>query len=377
MKRTHLLLLLGLVTFVLVTAMYLLNPKTASSKIEFRQGDIPQTHTGATQGFIAQYPYPVPSPPIDERIEAVRGLSATEIASLINRDYPGWKDSLPSCPCRVANIDDATFVRSSWIAQRYQRNIIDYHPGAFYDYRQTSETLREYSSPKNSDAVAIRPGQQCTYDEEGNLINHGPGAGTPDIFGPEGTSVGSFVHDSWDVSPFQELVGDSTSNIINNSRGLRRYHQTWTPSLGQGSRGESCPINPRPIQEGVYNAGSRYIAVVYSDSLDRNRICYEGISVPPGRYAVAVGETTGNLSYSLEHEEGFFTIDGWEQYGIKVILGQDNNKLLVTHRDTDWTGEYEFFTSDVSASNATGALARCLRSQGSFFETAPGYQINR
>jgi hypothetical protein len=59
--------------------------------------------------------------PEKPRLKAVEGLTAREIADLINRNYPGWLNTLPSCPCKVEDINASEFVRSSWLARRYQR----------------------------------------------------------------------------------------------------------------------------------------------------------------------------------------------------------------------------------------------------------------
>jgi hypothetical protein len=67
-----------------------------------------------------------------------------------------------------------------------QRNIFlvtPYHPGAYYDLR---------SKP---DKDGHR--QQCTYDNKGKLITHGPGAGTADM----GSTFGT--HYDQDMKPFQ------------------------------------------------------------------------------------------------------------------------------------------------------------------------------
>ena len=373
-------MLIGLLSCTLIITNHFFNPALAIRNVQNTETlDVEQVSKVLGQAIyreeerlLSQFPYPIPEePPLDARLEAVRGLTANEIANLINRDYSGWQDSLPNCPCVESDISQpgSGFVESSWWARRY-RNIVDYHPGGDADYRQTEATIREFTSPSNPNAVPIRPGQQCIYDSNGLLINHGPGAGTPDIFGPEGTGVGWGFHTNWDVEPFEAMVGDSTSEIRSNTQGLREYHQTWKPNVGRSSSGELCPMNPEPPRAGIYNAGSRYITIMHQG----NRACYQGVSVPPGRYSVAVGETTGSISYSYDNDA--FTIDGWQQYGTTVTLGQQlpNPALVVTHGQGEWSTEYEFFNS---IDSLTEPMSRCLDSTDVFFEAAPGYQINR
>lgn len=122
------------------------------------------------------------------------------------------------------------------------------------------------------------------------------------------------------------------------------------------------------LRTGVYNAGSRYIFIARKG----NRICYEGISVPSGRYAVAVGETTGSVSQKGDK----FIIDGWRKYGTTLALHQKGRNLVVTSKD-DFSQEYEFYVSIEVWGGESKSLNQCLNSHGVFFKTAPGYTINR
>ena len=88
---------------------------------------------------------------------------------------------------------------------------------------------------------------------------------------------------------------------------------------------------------GVYNAGSRYITIAKQG----NRICYQGVSMPSGRYAVAVGETTGSLSA----EKDYFVADGWKKYGRTVTLSQNGENLSIS-LDGGSPSEYNFFQKD-------------------------------
>ena len=90
------------------------------------------------------------------------------------------------------------------------------------------------------------PGQQCTYDAAGNLINGGAGAGTPDAYSPSVTYPGqgtlsyldsgfsSNSHTFWDVNPFE------ASGMT-----WQEYQKTWTPNQGKNNVG-ACPFNIIP-----------------------------------------------------------------------------------------------------------------------------------
>jgi hypothetical protein len=122
------------------------------------------------------------------------------------------------------------------------------------------------------------------------------------------------------------------------------------------------------LPTGVYNSGSRYITIAAKG----DRICYQGVSVPSGRYAVAVGETTGTLS----SEKDYFVVDGWKKYGRTVILSQ-NGKNLSISMDGGSPSEYNYFQKD-DREKYSESLMNCLNSDSNdvFFETAPSYTIS-
>jgi len=306
MKRMIALLLIGLTSFTLVIASYVLNPVIARSSSPSLTGNsttdvyiirqVDELSDSMTnldelkmssdnEKFLlvqdsCSVPPPPPPPfdsPADKEAwarfeeawaskEAIRCSTEEEIVNLINQDYPNWKNSLPDCPCKKSEIDQLTsdFVEADWDAYAFKYLWTDYHPGAKYDYRQTESTLEEHRLLTNPDIV-IRPGQQCTYDSDGMLITHGLGAGTPDIFSPAGggkTGIGAVIidtHVAWDVEPFDKMVGDPETEILN-KESLREYHRTWTPNPGKDKKtGKACPINPEPEdRSGDKNRGRNF-----------------------------------------------------------------------------------------------------------------------
>jgi hypothetical protein len=156
--------------------------------------------------------------------------NAREIARKLRENYPGWKESLPACPCTEEEIKKRSeFDWSTYFVRRH-------HQGAHRAYRQVNGIK---SFPSNSNLSPIEPGQQCTYNKAGRLITSGSGAGTPDAYSPGRSTSGlSMLHIKWDVNPANALS-------------LQEYHQTWTPNQGDGcnrpsERGIRVPIDGKP-----------------------------------------------------------------------------------------------------------------------------------
>ncbi|MBA4719360.1 MAG: hypothetical protein HRO68_09810 [Nitrosopumilus sp.] len=97
---------------------------------------------------------------------------ALEIAQGLEKENPGWLDVLPDCPCTVKLARNPTTTK--WTEQ-HSPFLQTYHPGAFFEFRSTDT----YSSGKDT-----AHDQQCTYDEQENLITSGHAAGTPDNWAP-------------------------------------------------------------------------------------------------------------------------------------------------------------------------------------------------
>lgn len=123
---------------------------------------------------------------------------------------PGtWSAGLPSCPRSIPNSGnpDSAIWRDPTPAD-------DYHPGA-------SRCMR--SAPASNGA-----GQQCCYDHFDRLITDGPGAGTPDLYAPEGP-IGIIRHYIEDVRSF---------SACEQAGCVATYLEGRPPNRGNG-----CPIN--------------------------------------------------------------------------------------------------------------------------------------
>ncbi|NCR26916.1 MAG: hypothetical protein GPJ15_09730 [Microcystis aeruginosa G11-06] len=168
-------------------------------------------------------------------------LQPEEVVRRLQEDYPGWQDKLFACPCTEDEIIQQRKINAksypltpSNAAERQLE--MSYHPGAKGFYRSAAPD--EYRPEGRNDLYPLRPGQQCTYDENGRLITHGPAAGTPDAYGSNATdsyfftSIGkgkvSGLHTTWDVDTYKKL-------------GWREYHKIWKPN-----NGNSCLFNPSP-----------------------------------------------------------------------------------------------------------------------------------
>ena len=168
-------------------------------------------------------------------------LQPEEVVRRLQEDYPGWQDKLFACPCtedeiiqqRIINAKSYPLTPSNAAERQLE---MSYHPGAKGFYRSAAPD--EYRPEGRNDLYPLRPGQQCTYDENGRLITHGPAAGTPDAYGSNATdsyfftSIGkgkiSGLHRTWDVDTYKKL-------------GWREYHKIWKPN-----NGNSCLFNPSP-----------------------------------------------------------------------------------------------------------------------------------
>ena len=125
-----------------------------------------------------------------------------------------WYETLPDCPCTYAEAQKLAKQSGSGWSDCGGANQ-DFHYGAASEVR--------WIPPK-----AGQPGQQCTYDQNGNLITSGIGAGTPDKVSPQGCewysinpkSVQSFYgHKTKDMDPWWELS-------------CEEYLKKWPPNNG-------------------------------------------------------------------------------------------------------------------------------------------------
>lgn len=136
-----------------------------------------------------------------------------------------WYEDLPPCPCTYKEAQDSAAKRNSqWLDCGDASQ--EYHYGA------THEVRWKPSKPG-------KPGQQCTYDKDGNLITSGIAAGSPDKVSPQGCGYSdalswdilNVVDNAWnhynkDVKPFSEIP-------------CWKYLENWP-----ANNANNCPKNP-------------------------------------------------------------------------------------------------------------------------------------
>ena len=128
-----------------------------------------------------------------------------------------WLKEIPACPDKLCkDKTSGKFIACKgdvWAAPEPASQ--KFHPGA-------SSCIRSNSKG---------PGQQCCYDEDGNLIKDGEGAGTPDRVSPNGLGgvIGHYFSDV-DIYSFAKHCGEE---------GLKKYREARPPSQGGGDC--ECP----------------------------------------------------------------------------------------------------------------------------------------
>ena len=131
-----------------------------------------------------------------------------------------WLKDVPDCPDKLCKDKDGAIVPCTgddWSDPEPASQ--KYHPGASHCMRSKSKG----------------PGQQCCYDEDGNLIKDGEGAGTPDRVSPNGIGgvIGHYFSDV-DIYSFAKHCGED---------GLKKYREARPPSQGGGKC--DCPCDAK------------------------------------------------------------------------------------------------------------------------------------
>jgi len=139
-----------------------------------------------------------------------------------------WTDDLPDCPCTIgtsfANPDD-----DRW-----------------NDPEPSPPTHPVTTVCMRSKGVRGEPGQQCCFDSSGDLVNEGPGAGTPDLVAP-GRGGGSTIdHRIEDLLPFYLCSLDDYLDLRPPDRGRDWLGSCPSNAGGTGRSAPSIPIPPFP-----------------------------------------------------------------------------------------------------------------------------------
>lgn len=151
------------------------------------------------------------------------------------RSEERWYTLLPVCPCKNPD-HDSIRTNDGWAREKRRdemswlkkivmgrKDFTHFHSGAAASFRSYPSVLTFIDGKK------YHSGQQCTYDEKGNLIKSGPGAGTPDKVSPargekrNGTLrvniLRVYNHSRLDAKPWKEM-------------GWEPYNKLWPPDQG-------------------------------------------------------------------------------------------------------------------------------------------------
>jgi hypothetical protein len=166
---------------------------------------------------------------LDAAIEgACAGLPGDPVAGRKN-----WKEGLPDCPCTAKEARN-----TGWKSEGKNE---DYHPGSEECFRKKDPAgacMPGQKSPK---------GQQCCYDKAGNLITHGPGAGTPDKVSPDGASGFLFGatrrHLELDVDPLDRMRSTAKPGLPINWEAYQELG--WEPNRPKACKQNWGAYNPK------------------------------------------------------------------------------------------------------------------------------------
>ena len=146
-----------------------------------------------------------------------------------------WYEMLPVCPCK--NPDQNSIRNNDGWAREKRRDEMSrlkklvvgkkdftlFHPGAAASFRSYPFVTTFINGKK------YHSGQQCTYDEKGNLIKSGPAAGTPDKVSPASGEKKNgalrvnifrvYAHVRRDAKPWKKM-------------GWEPYNKLWPPDQG-------------------------------------------------------------------------------------------------------------------------------------------------
>ena len=173
---------------------------------------------------------------LDEIIEAMND------ARDYNKKNSTWYTSLPDCPCKNPDLDDVK-TNDSWASEGTSHA----HPGA-------AECFRSYPKKGVNQLKLDGPGQQCCYDDCGNLITGGAAAGTPDRYNStEGETSEGKVNGYY--GQFRVIAGrlffipkGGPSHVIADyfpwkKLGWKKYNLYWPPNQGKDANSKPCKKN--------------------------------------------------------------------------------------------------------------------------------------
>jgi hypothetical protein len=158
----------------------------------------------------------------------------------------GWLAGLPDCPCTLTvkevRVRFRYFLCFSWGHTEYT---VFTNPDVkvWTDPEEASQTFHPgaYVCMRSQVPLANGAGQQCCYDEDGKLITHGRGAGSPDQSLPIGVGgVASHVLKDVQAYNYATYLDDATQF----GGYVDMYFEVRPPNKGVDATGKPCPKNP-------------------------------------------------------------------------------------------------------------------------------------
>ena len=146
-----------------------------------------------------------------------------------------WYDLLPDCPCTNPDKDsirindgwarEARRDEMSWIKRIIigKKDFTHLHPGATSSFRSYPFVDTRINGKKR------KSGQQCAYNEKGNLIKYGAAAGTPDKTSP---SSGENRKGILRVNIFRVYSHVRRDANPWKKEGWEKYNKLWPPNQG-------------------------------------------------------------------------------------------------------------------------------------------------
>ncbi|HYC40453.1 MAG TPA: hypothetical protein VEB63_08180 [Chitinophagaceae bacterium] len=149
--------------------------------------------------------------------------SAQRIGQSKPPKQPPWYDKLPDCPC--------TYKEAQTKAKQSGSGWMDCgKANQTYHYGATTEVRWKPNKPG-------QPGQQCTYDAEGNLITSGVGAGSPDKVSPQGCGP----QDGIQYGEVRNFLGHNAQDMQTwENLPCWQYLRDWP-----ANNGNKCATNPK------------------------------------------------------------------------------------------------------------------------------------
>jgi hypothetical protein len=191
---------------------------------------------------------------------------AKELAEL-----PTWLPLLKPCPCSLGCTGTFDFPETGcqglrWHRVRRKYKICPYLPDGFVrmtfpnwgnHHPGTTYELRENTCENRGNSCS--PGNQCTYDSDGNLLTTLPSAGTADRYSGGCGTLFNSPHVSGDVDPYE------CAKKLDRRYGLRLVNFYYKVRPANGGKACAPMPNPYKIVEGERKIPTSDLPSIYPE----------------------------------------------------------------------------------------------------------------